>query len=175
MEQVASRIWKKAPQEHEEDKLTNRAIHEETEIDFDKLSIGNWFLFAKVYSTLINVLRRKVENDFGLTLPQFDTLSQLFRNRRGMTFVELSKQLLVTSGNLTGIVDRLEASGYVRRAPGTKDRRSICVELTPQGWKFMEEIIPKMEAEILRLMDPLPKPDRIELRKILTILRNINR
>ena len=74
--------------------------------------------------------RRSIER-WGLTLPQFDALAELARSGRGgYTFGELSRLLLVTSGNLTGIVDRLESEGLVRRQQGTRDRRVVRIVMT---------------------------------------------
>src|SRR5438876_1083440 len=68
------------------------------------------------YNLLMRETRRRVDSRWNLTLPQFDVLAELVRtDRRGFTFVELSRLLLVTSGNLTGVVDRLEARQLVWR------------------------------------------------------------
>lgn len=88
-----------------------------------------------------------------------------------MTFVELSQHLVVTSGNLTGIVDRLEVAGYVQREPDTKDRRLVRVVMTARGRNLMEQLIPKVRADIEEIMSVLSRSDQAELRRILGILR----
>ena len=65
-------------------------------------------------------------------MPQFDVLAELARApEQGFTFVEFSRLLLVTSGNLTGIIDRLEDEGLVKREPELADRRVTRMRLTP--------------------------------------------
>src|SRR5215831_6942096 len=89
---------------------------------------------ATCYNLLMREARQRVAQRWKLTLPQFDVLAELARaDARGFTFVELSRLLLVTSGNLTGIVDRLEEQRLVQRVPDAKDRRVIRVALTERG------------------------------------------
>jgi MarR family 2-MHQ and catechol resistance regulon transcriptional repressor len=86
--------------------------------------------------------RRSVER-CGLTLAQFDVLAELARARRGgITFGELSRLLLVTSGNLTGIVDRLEKDGLVKRRHDKHDRRVVRIVLTRKGRGLVGGIMP---------------------------------
>src|SRR5262252_200284 len=74
----------------------------------EKLSLRVHLRIANCRNLLMRESRRSVERS-GLTLPQFDVLAELSRGgREGSTFGELSRLLLVTAGNLTGIVDRLE-------------------------------------------------------------------
>ncbi len=73
----------------------------------------------------------------GLTPAQFDILATL-GNTPGMSFKELGEKTLITKGTLTGVVDRLEAKGLVRRAVKIDDRRSILVQLTERGQSEFE-------------------------------------
>lgn len=70
--------------------------------------------------------------ELGLTPAQFDILATL-GNTTGMSFKELGEKTLITKGTLTGVVDRLEAKGLVRRVVKPEDRRSISVQLTERG------------------------------------------
>lgn len=78
-------------------------------------------------------LRERLRKEFAITLPQFDVMAALARNNDGMNMTELSRLLMVSNGNVTGIIDRLAADKLVlRQAPAT-DRRSYIVRLTPKG------------------------------------------
>jgi DNA-binding MarR family transcriptional regulator len=78
-------------------------------------------------------LRERLRTQFSITLPQFDVMAALSRNESGMNMTELSRMLMVSNGNVTGIIDRLAAEKLVlRQAPAT-DRRSYIVRLTPKG------------------------------------------
>jgi MarR family 2-MHQ and catechol resistance regulon transcriptional repressor len=76
---------------------------------------------------------------FDLTPSQFDIIATL-GNTPGMTFKELGEKTLITKGTLTGVVDRLESKGMVKRVIQTEDRRSTVVQLTTQGQEEFERI-----------------------------------
>src|SRR5215470_7316896 len=98
---------------------------------------------ATCYNLLMREARQRIESRWRLTLPQFDVLAELTRaDARGFTFVELSRLLLVTSGNLTGIVDRLEDQQLVRRTPDVYDRRVVRVALTDRGRRMTDNMLP---------------------------------
>lgn len=116
---------------------------------------------------------RKSIEQWNLTLPQFDVLAELARtDDRGFTFIELSRLLLVTSGNLTGIVDRLERDQLVRREPAPDDRRVIRVKLTAKGRKLNEEMLPKHANDIHEVLAGLPRADLQQLIDLLGELRD---
>lgn len=75
----------------------------------------------------------------GLTPAQFDIIATL-GNTCGMSFKELGDKTLITKGTLTGVVDRLEAKGLVKRVTSTDDRRSTIVQLTPAGECEFEQV-----------------------------------
>ena len=75
----------------------------------------------------------------GLTPCQFDIIATL-GNTPGMTFKELGEKTLITKGTLTGIVDRLEDKGLVRRVAQVEDRRSTVVQLTSLGEREFERV-----------------------------------
>lgn len=108
---------------------------------------------ATCYNLLMREARRRVAARWQLTLPQFDVLAELTRGeKRGFTFLELSRLLLVTSGNLTGIVDRLEARGLVRRIPDQTDRRVVRVSLTSKGRAMSRRMLPRHAQDIAQAL-----------------------
>src|SRR5919201_1906479 len=111
-----------------------------------RLALSAWVRLVKSYNLVLREVRRRM--GARCTLPQFDVLAQLARTEEGMSFRELSRHLIVTSGNLTGIVDRLEAEGLVYRQPHPEDRRSIKVRLTPRGHRFADRITRQHGSEI---------------------------
>ncbi|MCY4500293.1 MAG: MarR family winged helix-turn-helix transcriptional regulator [Alphaproteobacteria bacterium] len=78
-------------------------------------------------------LREEMRTAYRTTLPRFDVLSALERHAGGLLMGELSRHLMVSNGNVTGIVERLVADGLVERLPVEGDRRAILVRLTPTG------------------------------------------
>jgi DNA-binding MarR family transcriptional regulator len=81
-------------------------------------------------------VRRRLRTSFDTTLPRFDLLAQLDRTPQGMTLGELSQRMMVSNGNVTGLVDRLVEQGLITRRPSPTDRRAQIVSLTAQGRKF---------------------------------------
>ncbi|MEO0802042.1 MAG: MarR family transcriptional regulator [Cyanobacteria bacterium J06642_2] len=77
----------------------------------------------------------------GLTPSQFDVISTL-GNTAGMSMKDLAAKTLVTKGTLTGIVDRLEKKGLVRREVPPHNRRSFTVVLTEAGVETFETVFP---------------------------------
>jgi DNA-binding MarR family transcriptional regulator len=95
-----------------------------------------WLRLFTTKEVIETEVRRRLRDDFGVTLPRFDLLAQLDRTPRGMTLGELSQRMMVSNGNVTGLVDRLVEQGLISRRPSPKDRRAQIVSLTAQGRKF---------------------------------------
>jgi DNA-binding MarR family transcriptional regulator len=137
-----------------------------------KLSLRVHLRLATCRNLLMRESRRSVER-WGLTLPQFDVLAELGRApKEGFTFVELSRLLLVTSGNLTGIVDRLTSDGLMIRADDARDRRLVRVVLTKKGRQLIDEIMPLHARDIQAILAFMPAERLNALNELLGELRN---
>ena len=100
---------------------------------------------------------RRLERLFarhGLTTAQFDVLATL-QQGDGITQQELSERLLVTKGNVCGLIDRAEAAGWVERRPDPEDRRANRLFLTESGCQRLAETLPDHHAVIEKLLGPL--------------------
>ena len=106
----------------------------------------------------------------GLTPPQFDIIATL-GNTPGMSFKELGEKTLITKGTLTGVVDRLEARGIVRRVGSDVDRRSTRVELTVAGEALYAKVFPEVVARMKQVFSILGETERLELETSLRRLR----
>jgi DNA-binding MarR family transcriptional regulator len=128
---------------------------------------------ATCYNLLMREARQRIVTRWSLTLPQFDVLAELARaDAGGFTFVELSRLLLVTSGNLTGIVDRLEDQRLVERRPDGKDRRVIRVALTEKGRRVTTHMLPAHAADIDEILSFMPQASLARLNGLLGRLRD---
>jgi DNA-binding MarR family transcriptional regulator len=128
---------------------------------------------ATCYNLLMREARQRIAERWQLTLPQFDVLAELARAETGgFTFAELSRLLLVTSGNLTGIVDRLEKQQLVERQPDAKDRRVIRVALTGKGRLMTDEVLPAHAADIDEILSFMPRAALMQLSELLGRLRD---
>jgi DNA-binding MarR family transcriptional regulator len=94
-------------------------------------------------------------------------MAQLARRDEGMTSVELSRSLLVSAGNLTGIVDRLERVGLVRREAHETDGRATRIRLTRSGLRRMAVLLPRHTRDMEAVFRPLPRHDVERLRDLL--------
>lgn len=92
-----------------------------------------WLRLLRSSRAIEAQLRERLRTRFSITLPQFDVMAALARSEEGMTMTELSRQLMVSNGNVTGIIDRLVAEKLVLRQAPASDRRSFIVRLTPKG------------------------------------------
>jgi len=137
----------------------------------EKARIGMWLRLVRCYNLAMRELRSGLRED--CTMPQFDVLAQLRRAPDGLTFSALSERLLVTAGNLTGIVDRLEKNGFARREVNPRDRRQTFIKLTEAGVKHCDELIPRHERHIVELLDGLGDNEVQNLRNDLHALAQL--
>ena len=134
-------------------------------VDDSALALAVWVRLLKSHGLILRELRRRVPED--LTLPQFDVLAQLHRDPDGMTSSELTRALLVTAGNVTGIVGRLSRLALVERRPVPGDRRAARIRLTPRGRQVVQRALPRHGRDVAALMSALPTRDLVQLRGVL--------
>jgi DNA-binding MarR family transcriptional regulator len=99
-----------------------------------------WLRLLRASRAIEAKLRDKLRTTFGITLPQFDVMAALARHEDGMTMTELSRELMVSNGNVTGIIDRLVTDKLVARKALAEDRRTFIVRLTPNGSARFDEM-----------------------------------
>jgi DNA-binding MarR family transcriptional regulator len=132
-----------------------------------KRRLKMWIRLLGVTRAAESHLREFLRLQHDTTLPRFDVLAALYRRREGVTMSELSRMLLVSNGNATTVVDRLENDGLVRRTPSETDRRTVFVALTPEGLRQFEVLATQHEAEVSRLFANLSEADLDVLTDIL--------
>ncbi len=115
----------------------------------DKDGLRLWLRIVACTQMVEQEIRAMLREKFSMTLPRFELLAALDRVPDGLTMGELSRWLMVTKGNITGIAERLSEDGFIKRQPTPTDRRSFVVTLTPRGRKLFKE----METEYERLLD----------------------
>jgi len=126
-----------------------------------------WIRLLGVTRASESHLREYLRLDHVSTLPRFDVMAALYRRREGVTMSELSRMLLVSNGNVTAVVDRLEGDGLVRRTASESDRRTVHVALTPEGLQAFETMAAGHEAEVARLFATVSDEDLDALTAIL--------
>ncbi|MEO6386555.1 MAG: MarR family transcriptional regulator [Sphingomonas sp.] len=99
----------------------------------DRARLRLWLRLLRTTRAVERELRERLAAVFDTTLPRFDVMAALERKPDGMMMSELSRFLLVSNGNVTGIVERLVADGLVTRTARDGDRRAAIVRLTEDG------------------------------------------
>jgi DNA-binding MarR family transcriptional regulator len=111
-------------------------------------------------TTLVETeIRRRLREQFDVTLPRFDLMAQLERAPQGMTLGEMSKRMMVSNGNVTGLVERLVESGHLERQPLPTDRRVQVVKLTSDGRSAFAAMAQAHEAWIAEMFEGLTARD----------------
>ena len=126
----------------------------------DHASLRLWLRLLTCTETIERHVREKLRDRFDITLPRFDMMAQLAREPKGMKMTELSRRLMVTGGNVTGLTDQLVAEGLVVRRDIPGDRRAHNVRLTPKGKRQFDAMAVEHEAWIIGFLDGIPAAER---------------
>ncbi len=92
-----------------------------------------WLRLLTCTTLIEGEVRRRLRDEFDVTLPRFDLMAQLDKAPSGMTLGELSQRMMVSNGNVTGLAERLVEQGLLDRRPSPNDRRAQIVSLTAEG------------------------------------------
>ena len=124
-------------------------------------SLKLWLRMLSCTVRIENEIRSRMRATFDITLPRFDLMAQLERKPDGLKMNELSRRMMVTGGNVTGITDQLAAEGLVERALVAGDRRAYRVRLTPLGRQQFEAMARQHEGWIVAAFEGL-SPNEVE-------------
>ncbi len=132
-------------------------------------------LWLRMLSCTVRIeteIRSRLRNEFGITLPRFDLMAQLERHPEGLRMGELSKRMMVTGGNVTGIAEQLVQEKLVERVSDMNDRRAYSVKLTAAGRSAFERMAAAHEEWITELMGGVSSQDQ---RKLIELLSQVKR
>ncbi len=136
-----------------------------------KLKLRLWLRLLRAARGIEVELRERMRVAFGVTLPKFDVMSALDRKGSGMTMTELSRFLMVSNGNVTGIIDRLVAEGMVVRTVHEADRRATFVKLTREGAEQFTAMAKAHEVWVNEILAGFSREDSEALVGLLDELR----
>lgn len=140
-------------------------------VNTDHQAVKIWLRLLSCSTQIEHLIRDQLRRQFGTTLPRFDYLAQLDRHPEGLRMSALSRYLMVTGGNVTGLTDQLVAEGWVQRLTDPNDRRSNIVKLTPAGQAQFRQMAQAHEAWLRALFEGLDAPLKAELYQHLGALR----
>jgi DNA-binding MarR family transcriptional regulator len=122
-----------------------------------------WLRLLRTTRLVEAELRERLRARFDTTLPRFDVMAALYRAEKGLKMSEISRLLLVSNGNITGIVERLVAEGTVVRVSVAGDRRATLVRLTEKGREEFAVMAAEHAAWIGELFAVLPEEEVAEM------------
>ncbi|OEF99989.1 transcriptional regulator [Vulcanibacillus modesticaldus] len=145
------------------EKFENTTIDEDTE-----LSLNLFIVFARSYREIAELVRRDIQN-YNLNPTEFGVLELLY-HKGPQPLQHIGKRILLASGSITYVVDKLEEKGLLNRKNCLKDRRVIYAEISEQGKRLMEEIFPKHREALKKIFSGI---DVEEKRLAIALLKKI--
>lgn len=134
-------------------------------------SVRVWLRMLACTNLIEGEIRRRLRTAYGITLPRYDLMSQLERHPEGLKMGELSKRMMVTGGNVTGITDQLVAEGLVMRDVNPRDRRAYLLKLTERGRAVFSEMARAHEPWVIDLFGGLDEAEKQRLYELLALLK----
>jgi DNA-binding MarR family transcriptional regulator len=131
--------------------------HESRSHHSDHAALRLWLRMLSCTTQVEAEIRRRLRSRFDTSLPRFDYLAQLHRYPEGLKMRDLSRSLMVTGGNVTGLTDDLERDGLVVRESSPTDRRSWIVRLTAEGRRSFEAMAKEHERWVIEIFGQLDK------------------
>lgn len=132
-----------------------------------KDSLRLWLRLLTCANLIEAEIRRRLRVEFNTTLPRFDMLAALDRNGEGLTLGDVSRRMMVSNGNVTGLAARLEAEGLVERRLDAGDRRAFRLRLTARGAREFAKQSAAHEQWIAELLGSLAEAERAQLHRLL--------
>ena len=131
-----------------------------------------WYRAYGAVSAVEREISARLRERFGVTLARFDLMAHLFAAPEGLTMGELTRRLLVSGGNTTGLVDRLRREGLAEREVDALDRRIYRVRLSAGGRALFEEMAEEHEAWVNQIFEGL---DPAEIRQATALVDRLRR
>lgn len=133
-----------------------------------KMALRIWLRLLTSSQLIEKQVRGRFRTEFDTTLPRFDVMAALARESEGQTMGDVSRWLLVSSGNITGIISRLEEDGLVTRTRSTDDRRAHLVRLSRKGREEFKRMSSKHEKWIRNMLSGMTRKEMATLDDLLT-------
>jgi DNA-binding MarR family transcriptional regulator len=126
-----------------------------------------WLRLLTCTTLIEGEVRSRLRERFDVTLPRFDLMAQLDKVPDGMTLSDVSKRMMVSNGNVTGLVERLVESGHLDRRTSDIDRRVQVIRLTKIGRAEFRKMAAEHETWIADIFSDLTPKDVRELMRLL--------
>lgn len=141
----------------------------------DHQALRLWLRMLTCTQLIEQAIRKRLRSGYDSTLPRFDLLAQLDRVPDGLRMGELSRRLMVTGGNVTALVEQLQADGMLERRPDPADKRAALICLTPRGRREFRRMARDHETWLIELFDGLTESEMSQLHDALGHLKPLLR
>jgi DNA-binding MarR family transcriptional regulator len=146
---------------------TQTALEKMEQTPRRKMALRVWLGLLTSSQLIEKQVRGRFRTEFETTLPRFDVMAALAREPKGQTMGEVSRWLLVSSGNITGIISRLVDDGLVTRHLSMGDRRSHLVKLSPRGRKEFDRLSATHEKWVKNMLSGMKRHEMVTLDELL--------
>ena len=136
------------------------------------MALRLWLRLLATTNLVEAPLRTRLRQQFNGSLPRFDLMAQLDRHPDGLKMRELSRRLMVTGGNVTGLTDRLVAEGLVEKRDDLADGRATTVQLTAEGRRQFRAMARQHESWVVELLGGLSAAQQAQLFDLLGRLKD---
>jgi DNA-binding MarR family transcriptional regulator len=141
-----------------------------------RAALRTWLRLLACTNTIEKHLQSQLRQKFESTLPRFDVLAELDAAEKqlghGISMSGLSQRLMVTNGNVTGLVEQLVKERLVTRTMAPHDRRSQFVRLTKSGKRAFDRMVPEHRAWVEKIFAQLSRTDHAMMFEVLGKLKD---
>ena len=130
-----------------------------------------WLELVRCFSRIERILMRRLSDEFNSSLPRYDVLTALALAPEALTMGALASMLMVTKGNITGVVTRLKKEGLVRKIASETDRRIQSVTMTEKGRTLWSAMHARYDRTIAEVLSGQSKEDLRSLTQALKVTR----
>jgi DNA-binding MarR family transcriptional regulator len=138
----------------------------------DHMALRLWLRLLACTNLVEAPLRTRLRQQFNGSLPRFDLMAQLDRHPDGLKMRELSRRLMVTGGNVTGLTNRLVGEGLVEKRDDVADGRATTVQLTAEGRRQFRNMAKQHETWVAELLGGLSAAQQTQLFELLGRLKD---
>jgi DNA-binding MarR family transcriptional regulator len=140
-----------------------------------RISLRLWLRLLTCTNLIESRVRAQLRERFGTTLPRFDMLAQLdmaaAESDKGLTMGELSRRLMVTNANVTGLAERLVREKLIVRIVAAHDRRVLRLRLTPAGKRTLDSMAAEHRRWIEAMFSGLSAAESSQLHRLIGRLK----
>ncbi|MGJ9460570.1 MarR family winged helix-turn-helix transcriptional regulator [Oceanobacillus sp. CF4.6] len=136
----------------------------------ENFSLKAFVVLMKASRTLEEIIKKDISSH-GMRTSDFTILEALYHKGR-QTIREISEAVLINTGSITYVIDKLEKKGLLERSNCSEDRRVVYIQITGQGKELMDDIFPKHQSVIEEIFDDVTVEDKQVLIEVLKKVGN---